>query len=348
MYREVIKKLPDAQFTMFGPSDFPVSNWFEYSSNLIHVATTIPSDGRINKALKNHCYWPRALRTNQFDIIERFNLPIIPHKGALHLVTTHDIRQVSCGNSISRSLYHKYIKRSLESATKVITVSKAMRDEILHHFPNLSVSVVYNGFNRLTFDGPSHDELTRFQSSYCLPTQYLLSIGHFEERKNYVRLIDAMRILHSKGVDIPLVIVGNDSGTKSRVQERVTALGLNGKVWLLSGLSDRDVQCAYSLCKAFVFPSSYEGFGIPILEAMAADRAQILSDIPVFREITENQGVFFPHGDPGAMAHAIEQVVCGSDEEKRLVAYGKTRLAAFSFNKLADEIVDIYRQLYSH
>ena len=78
---------------------------------------------------------------------------------------------------------------------------------------------------------------------------------------------------------------------------------------------------------------------------MAANRAQVLSDIPVFREITENQGVFFSHRDAGAMAHAIEQVVCSSDEESRLVAYGKARLLDFSFDRLSDEIIKIYKRL---
>ena len=345
MYREVVRKLPESQFTLFEPSDFPVSTWFEKSDNLFHVKTNIPSDGKLRKIFKGHFYWSKALRGKQFSIIERFNLPIIPTRGASHLVTVHDIRQVSSGHLVSRKFYHNYIRRALDAATEVIAVSETVKNEILEYFPSTNVSVVYNGLDCKSIVAPLDEELVKFQCAHRLPSQFLLSIGHFEERKNYVTLIDALGILEAQGLDIPLVIIGNDSGTRSQVQERVTSLGLDSKVWLLSGLSDREVQCAYSLCKAFVFPSSYEGFGIPILEAMAANRAQVLSDIPVFREITENQGVFFSHRDAGAMAHAIEQVVCSSDEESRLVAYGKARLLDFSFDRLSDEIIKIYKRL---
>ena len=103
-----------------------------------------------------------------------------------------------------------------------------------------------------------------------------------------------------------LVIVGNDSGERKAIQERIDSAKLSANVTFLSGLSDLEVRCAYKLCSLFVFPSSYEGFGIPILEAMAAGCPMVLSDIPVFREITQDKGVYFPHDDVEAMAAAID------------------------------------------
>ena len=95
----------------------------------------------------------------------------------------------------------------------------------------------------------------------------------------------------------------------------------------------------------FVFPSAYEGFGIPILEAMAAGRPMVLSNLRVFREITQDRGIYFPCDDSGAMAHAIEEVLYSSDKRRRLVEYGNSRVQDFSFHSLAAQVESLYRLL---
>ena len=112
-----------------------------------------------------------------------------------------------------------------------------------------------------------------------------------------------------------------------------------------SNLTHVDVRCAYKLCSLFVFPSAYEGFGIPILEAMDAGRAMVLSDIPVFREITENQGVYCECDNSEAMASAIGQLLESSGDRGRLIAYGHERVQAFGFPALAAQIECLYGEL---
>jgi glycosyltransferase involved in cell wall biosynthesis len=102
------------------------------------------------------------------------------------------------------------------------------------------------------------------------------------------------------------------------------------------------VRCAYAACGLFVFPSSYEGFGIPILEAMAAGRPMVLSGIDVFREITQQQGVYFPPDDVQAMAGAMAQVLSSTTEQVRVVAYGEKRIKDFSYRSLAEQVKVLY------
>jgi glycosyltransferase involved in cell wall biosynthesis len=99
------------------------------------------------------------------------------------------------------------------------------------------------------------------------------------------------------------------------------------------------------LAGLFVFPSYYEGFGIPVLEAMASSCPMVLSDIPVFREITGNQGVFFPFDDVPAMAKAIAGVLDSADERRRLIAFGQQRVKDFSFSACAEKLEVLYRTL---
>src|SRR5260370_14285993 len=120
---------------------------------------------------------------------------------------------------------------------------------------------------------------------------------------------------------------------------------LSGCIKVLTNVSDFDVPCIYELCTLFVFPSWYEGFGRPILEAMAARRVMVLSDIPVFREITENKGIYFPPENVEAMALAIEKVLNSESERARLVTYGDRRVMAFTFASVAGQVECLYRSL---
>ena len=122
-------------------------------------------------------------------------------------------------------------------------------------------------------------------------------------------------------------------------------MDLSDHVTILSGLSDLEVRCAYKLCSLFVFPSSYEGFGIPILEAMAAGAPMVLSELPVFREITQDQCVYFPYNDPNLMARAIDKVLSSDSEKDRLIQYGNKRVQDFSFKKISMDLVNVYKTL---
>lgn len=296
--------------------------------------------------MRGHNYWPAALRGEEFDIFETFNFPVVAALTGRTLLTIHDIRAVRPGvGALTRAAYKLYVKQSLRSANHVITVSQTMKKEIISAFPGIPISVVHNGLQAEHFQVVSEKALQLVRLKYDLPQEFVLTVGHLEKRKNYLCLVDAIARLRDLGRSCCLVIVGNDGGSRSAIENRVTSFGLNSSVRILSGLSDQEVHCLYKLCNLFVFPSSYEGFGIPILEAMAAGRPMVLSDIPVFREITQGRGVYFPHDDIESMALAIDKVLCSSGERTRLVEYGKERVQDFSFGSLAAQIESIYSTL---
>jgi len=245
-----------------------------------------------------------------------------------------------------QAVWDTMIERAAD-ADGFIAVSHYYKDVMCNRLriPCEQVHVVYNGIDIESFQNISRQEKLIVQEKYGLVENFLLSVGHFEKRKNYVRLIDALKALHNKGHLVHLVIVGNNSGTKSAVQERVNSLKLSGYVKMLEGLTDEEVRCVYSLCKLFVFPSTYEGFGIPILEAMAAKRPIVSSDIPVFQEITQGQGAYFYSDDADSVASTIERVLLSNQERKRLVQYGEVRIGDFSFRNIALDLARVYQTL---
>lgn len=347
IYRELVKQLPDAEFVIYEPKDYPVGNWFDGAENVCVRKTLISSEGRIRKTISSFGYWGSVLKDEKFDLFEGFNLPLVKVPTGQTLFTLHDVRRMHSGgrSALDRMTFRALLSKTLKSTDRLITVSESMKKEILNFYPKTSISVIYNGVNAGEYGNVSASDMQIFRLKYALPKEFLLAVGHFEKRKNYLNLIDAVARLHEQGRSCNLLIIGNDSGEYVAIKEKMESMGLSSHVTILSGLSDLEVRCAYKLCSLFVFPSSYEGFGIPILEAMAAGVPMVLSDIHVFREITEDQGMYFPHDDPNLMASAIDEVLSSQSEQNRLVQYGNKRVQDFSFKKIAMDLANVYKTL---
>ena len=354
IYGELIKRLPEAEFVVYEPLDCRVGDCFGGAPNVSVRRTPLPSEGRARKFINGLRYWNSALSQERFDIFEGLNLPLVTAPTGRTLLTIHDVRGTRTEAGILERVANEiFLRRSLKSADHVITVSEAMKREILQVFPDLPISVIYNGLDIQGFGVVSEIDQQEVRRKYDLPAEFMLAVGHLERRKNYLRLVDAMAKLRDRGRYLSLIIIGNDRGGKDRgerkaIEEKINATGLSGSVKILRGLSDFEVRCVYKLCTLFVFPSSYEGFGIPLLEAMAAGRPMVMSDIPAFREITESNGIYFPHDDTEAMASAMEKVLLSSGDRARLIEYGNRRVHAFSFSSLAAQLEGIYRSLMPH
>jgi glycosyltransferase involved in cell wall biosynthesis len=346
IYGELVKRLPDTEFVVYEPADCRVGAWFGGAPNVTAKRTPLPSEGRVSKFLQGIQYWRKMLARERFDVFEGFNLPLVSAPTGRTVLTIHDIRGMhSKFGSLDILVYKTLLGGSIDRVAHVITVSETMKQEILSFFPKTSISVIYNGLDALPFNTVTEANLQAVRRKYGLLENFVLAVGHLERRKNYLRLIDAMAMLSHRGLSCSLVIVGNDSGERKVIKGRIEQAKLTGSVKFLSGLCDLEVRCIYKLSSLFVFPSSYEGFGIPILEAMAAERPMVLSDIPVFREITQNKGVYFPHDDAEAMSAAIQTVLSSTSERKRLVEYGKERVKAFSFQSLSGQLASLYDSL---
>ena len=344
IYGELIKCLPDSEFVIYEPSDCRVGSWFGGATNVSVRQTSIPSEGRVQRLIGGFRYWSAELTHEKFDFFESFHLPVIKAPTGKTLLTIHDIRGINSEHGVlSRAIYKTILGNSIRAVDHVITVSETMKHEIHKYYPDAPVSVIYNGLNAHGFDGVTESSMLAVRQKLELPEDFLLAVGHFEERKNYLRLIEALSILRDRGCACSLLIIGNDSGGRDALEKKVESLNLSRNVKILSGLSDLEVRCAYKLCSLFVFPSSYEGFGIPILEAMAAGCPMALSDIPVFREITQNQGIYFPYDNVELMAHAIEKALSSSADRSRLIEYGNQRIKDFNFKNLATQIVSLYK-----
>lgn len=346
IYNKLFKRMPDAEFVVFQAKGCDLSQYFDRFHNVAFIDTPIPTDGRIRKFLAGLAFWRKAFKVEHFDLFEGYHLPFTTSPTGKNMLTMHDIRGVShYSGAVERLNFGSVLANAFRKADYVVTVSESMRRDILEFSPGLDVSVIYNGIDINWFSSVNELNLAAAKSRLRLPEKFLLTVGHFESRKNYVRLIEALAELHKSGRQINLVMVGNDSGELQAVTDEINRAGLSEFVIILNGITDVEVRSLYRLASLFVFPSFYEGFGIPVLEAMAANCPMVLCDTPVFREITQNQGVYFAYDSVHAMVEAIKSVLDSDAERQRLIAYGQTRVRDFSFDAVAADLDVLYRRI---
>jgi len=338
LYGAVIRRNPELDFVVYEPADYPVATWFADAPNVSARRTPLPSTGRVARLRAGLGYWRRALAADAIDLFESFHLPLAAAP-CPRLLTVHDLS--ADASLLERLATRVALAHAFARADRVIAVSDAMRAEILAFRPGTAVSTVHNGVDARGFgtvDAAAHAEARR---RWALPEDFALTVGHLKRRKNVALLIDAVAVLRARGLARPLAVVGRGGEAKA-LRARIADRGLADLVTLIEDADDDAVRALYAGCRLVAIPSVYEGFGIPLIEAMAARRPLVTSDIAVFREITGGEGSYFPVDDVPAAAAAIERAWSDPAERMRLTANGDNRVGLFAFDRLADKVAALY------
>jgi len=343
VYSYLFELMPNATFIVYQSKDFDISKSFLRRKNVTFVTLPVNSNSRYFKFLMGLLIFPGIFRREQFDIFESFNFPLFRGNNEYSLITIHDIRGLNNqSNFLLGRIYKWAYAYSIKRADGIVTVSNSMKEEIENAFSfRKKIFVLYNGISRKNFPKNfAYKQLSKVLPK--IPEKFLLTVGHFEDRKNYPNLISSIKILQLRGINLNLVIVGNDSGKKNAIKEQIKKLDLSRNIILLEGLKDNDLKNLYKRAELFVFPSYYEGFGIPIIESLDAGTPVLLSDIKVFREITKNiyqQEFFNPH-EPKDIANKIEKSLkkIRSKKVKDKVSVPNE----FEYEYIAKNLIEIY------
>ena len=149
-------------------------------------------NNKLQKHLVGLTVWPGETKRNDFDVFELLNLPIIDSKSGQNLLTIHDIGMLNAHRSgISSGIFRFVLTDSIRAAQKIIAVSETARDEILSYYPAASIEVVYNGINAPDFGSVTTEQILEVKKRLKLPQDFVLTVGHFERRKNYLKLVEA-------------------------------------------------------------------------------------------------------------------------------------------------------------
>ena len=243
------------------------------------------------------------------------------------------------------------VRRTVRAAAKVVTGSEFSRASIARAYglEPAAIAVVPNAaspvFRPLDRKKAGHGVLSRFGIS----GPFLLAVGDLQPRKNQVGLIRAFASVVRRLPQFPhsLVIAGKDTWFSAQVREAVHASGVADRVCFTGFVPDEDLLLLYNACELFVFPSLYEGFGLPLLEAMACGRAVACSNVSACPEVADAAAVFFDPCSTDDMARAMTDLVLDQELRARMERLGLSRAAHFSWRRTAEMMLEIYREVAS-
>lgn len=195
---------------------------------------------------------------------------------------------------------------------------------------------------------PSSDsEKLRVRAKYALPGEFFLFVGTLEPRKNVERLLQAHASLWAQNVHIPLVLVGRQGWRSSKIMRAIRTAEIAGRARWLDYCDARDLAPLYSACLAFVYPSIYEGFGLPPLEAMSCGAATITSNSSAMPEVVGDAAITVDPLDVGGICAAMAKL-SGAQEREDLRRRGLQRAKRFSWDETAKQTVELYRAVIRH
>jgi glycosyltransferase involved in cell wall biosynthesis len=276
-----------------------------------------------------------------------------PYEGKL-VVTIHDLiyRTYAQGHTPQAiELTEKYMQAIAAKADKIICVSENTRRD-LHSFFNIPLEktcVIYNGVDHHLFYPLSPQDLLNAASQLKelgIDKPYILYVGTIEPRKNLAGLLESFTLLKSKKVfQGQLVVAGMKGWMQESIGELIKKLGIGRDVIFIGFINDGQLRQLYNMAQVFVFPSFYEGFGFPILEAFCCGAAVITSQTSSCAEIAAEAALTIDPKDTKMMSQAMEQVLTGKTLKESLRQAGLKRAQEFSFLTTAEHTLDVYRKI---
>ncbi|MCZ2129906.1 MAG: glycosyltransferase family 4 protein [Bacteroidia bacterium] len=328
------KQYPANQYFLFTPKETTLFRPNPRNTTIIKPSTPF-------KALWRSYGINKEIVQNNLDIYHGLSneIPFKLSKSVKYVCTIHDLiwlRMPETYKSIDRYFYTKKLKHACTNSDIIIATSHQTANDIqeLMHVPAHKIRIVYQTGPEI----PSH-----IRSDSPLESPYFFYLSSFQERKNHIPLLKAFANIKDKSNRM-LVLAGAEGNTLKEVQQFVASNKLQSDVKILTNISDVQKYWWLKHADAFVYPSAYEGFGIPLIEAMQLGIPLILHDIPVFREIAENTAQYFSLKSEGS----LEQELMDFTHNKEPNSCVKAQiLPKFSPEHTNQQLFSVYDELTS-
>jgi len=303
-------------------------------------------------SLKEQLSLPKAISPCDLFWSPHYNIPLLPVGAKKRIVTIHDACHIAFKNSLDwkKRLYAQtMLRQAIVRSDGIITDSKFSQEELhrLFSIPKNKIRVIYPGVDFERFSRKYSQEKTALlRIKYSLPSSFFLFVGNIKPHKNTGLILDAYE--HNL-IDIPLIIIGKYHGlrqsdsTFSRIEQNHK---LKNKVLFLGEVLDDELPLFYQMAVALIFPSLYEGFGLPPLEAMAAGCPAIVSSNASIPEVCGDAAIFLKENDPDELGAAMLRVAENSPPVTSLREKGKERALKFSWARTAMEYRKAFEEIH--
>lgn len=305
---------------------------------------------------KLHSLWRsramlKSIRRAQLDVYHGLSheLPLgIEKLGIPTVLTMHDLifmRHPEWYPRLDRFFAERKYRRSCQVAHQVVAISEQTKADIVHYFGITPerIEVIYQSCNPIFYQKVGEEEKTALREKYQLPQDFMLYVGSLTPRKNVLALLQAQKQLREEGLEVPLVLVGRGKAYKDQLAAYIAEEKLPTQ--LFSEVATPELPGFYQLTQVFVYPSIFEGFGIPILEALHSGTPVISSQGSCFQEAGGPKSLYTPAGEVAALAEAIRSVVEDSRRREAMRQAGLLHAQQFLPNVLAEQWKHLYTSL---
>ena len=317
--------------------------------NFEFKATGVRARFRPGRLLWEQMALPWSGRRGNLDVLfcPGFTAPYFARPSRVTVI--HDLqhkRQPGNFGLLERSAWNLSVAAAVRSSEQLITVSENSRRDIesIYGKRNGRLHVIPHGVEPAFFGLRQSEDfpLDLLRQAGMPAGPYLLAVSTLHPHKNWPRLLEAFKRLRMKRPDLRLAGCGLPGKSSAAVQEHVRAAGLEESVRLLGWLPRRTVVALYKHAEALVFPSTFEGFGMPVAEALAAELPVVCSDIPPLREIADGCAYFFDPRSADELAGALERVLLDPFTRKKQVLEGRRRAESLTWTRAAERTLAVF------
>ena len=296
---------------------------------------------------------PMALRRARVDLFHAPHYVVSPLVHCPTVVTIHDCIHLRFPQDLPNRLAPYYVRivmrMAARRARRVLTVSQASKDDILRFLdiPASKVEVIYNALDDRLAIEPTDEDFARVRERFQLNSPFFLYSGNVKPHKNIDRLIEAFAILRSRGINptAKLLVLGDQISRYPNLRRMVHRFQLHQHVRFLGFVPDATLAALYRMADLFVFPSLYEGFGLPPLEAMAAGTPVITSNVSSLPEVVGDAALLIDPTNAGAIADAMARVLSDPALRAQLIARGHERVKMFSWERSVARTRAVYEEV---
>jgi|WetSurSiteA1Bulk_404760.scaffolds.fasta_scaffold00197_10 glycosyltransferase involved in cell wall biosynthesis len=344
------EKFPENEYLLYTPGlNFDL---FEPNQNCITVKGPERALHRIFRSYWRTFYLSRQLNRDGIEIFHGLSheLPYnFPKKQVRSVVTIHDLiflRLPHLYRMLDRTIYERKFRYACEVSDRIVAVSRQTAEDIVEFFgisPD-KIDVVYQGCNPVFNTDVSLIEKEILRMKYLLPKSFILYVGTIEERKNLLTLIKA---LHYGKIDIPLVVIGKPTPYLNKIIEFIERHSLINIIFC-DIVQNQDLPGIYQLADLFVYPSIFEGFGIPILEALYSKVPVITSRGSSLTEVGGDYTLYVNPNNVEEMSAAIKKVLLDRELQERMISEGYKHARKFDGDKVTANIIQVYHKVIEH
>ncbi|WP_130736140.1 glycosyltransferase family 1 protein [Flavobacterium sp. J27] len=263
------------------------------------------------------------------------------------IVTIHDLifmRYPNLYSFFDREIHFYKFKKAAQNADIVIAISEQTKEDIIQYLKidAQKIQVVYQGCQPIFKTKISENELKTVKNKYLLPNQFVLNVGTIEPRKNALTIVKAIQ-----NIETTLILIGKETEYAKEIHQYITSHNLQHKVRFLKGINSFELAAIYQLATIFIYPSLFEGFGIPIIEALYSKTPVITSNSGVFPEAAGPDSVYINPTDASELATKIQFLLENPEKRSEMIEKGWHFAQQFNDDVIANQLMNIYTSLLS-